>query len=373
LALAIFIPAGGASASGFNLLYTFTGGTDGGDPFDALIDTKGNLYGTVFDGGTDGVGAVFKVARDGSETVLYSFAGGSDGSNPEAGLIKDAAGNLYGTTYFGGGSGCGGGGCGTVFKVAPDGTETVLYSFTGGSDGGGPNAGLIANEKGLLFGTTLNGGNGYGTVFEVAQDGTETVLYSFTGGNDGSTPVAGLIANRKGQLFGTTLNGGNDGYGTVFKVAPDGTETGLYSFTGGNDGGSPYAGLIEDAAGNFYGTTSSGGVSGAGTVFELARDRSETVLHSFTGGTDGGNPKASLINDAAGNLYGTTAYGGSNNDGTVFKLAPGGTETVLHSFTGGSDGSTPVAPLIANRKGHLFGMTPLGGADGYGTVFKLKE
>ena len=199
------------------------------------------------------------------------------------------------------------------------------------------------------------------------------MLHSFTDGNDGGYPYVRLIKDAAGNLYGTTASGGADGAGTVFRLAPDGTETILYSFTGGSDGSNPVAGLIKDAKDNLYGTTFAGGTNNAGAVFKLAPDGTETVLHSFTGGKDGINPYARLIKDAAGNFYGTTYAGGADGAGTVFKVAPGGTETILHSFTGGSDGSNPVAGLIANKKGHLFGTTQLGGADGSGTVFELKE
>jgi uncharacterized repeat protein (TIGR03803 family) len=370
LALAIFVPVDGASARGFNVLYTFTGGNDGGNPYAALIDIQGNRYGTTYAGGMNNAGTVFKLAPDGTETVLYSFTGGSDGGNPLAErLIKDAAGNLYGTTLAGGVNNGG-----TVFRLAPDGTETVLHAFTGATDGSNPSAGLIANRKGDLFGTTLGGGaNGDGTVFKVAPDGTETVLHAFAGGNDGAHPLAALIRDNAGNSYSTTDLGGTNNQGTVFKLAGNGTETVLYSFTGGNDGGTPEAGLISDEAGNLYGTADTGGANSEGVIFKLAPDGTETVLHAFTGGSDGGIPFAGLIKDAAGNLYGTTYSGGVNSDGTVFKLAPDGTETVLHAFTGGNDGGNPVAGLTANRRGHLFGTTVGGGTDGSGTIFELKE
>ena len=197
----------------------------------------------------------------------------------------------------------------------------------------------------------------------------ETVLYSFTY-TDGAYPVAALIADRAGNLYSTTSSGGASGDGTVFKLTPGGTETVLYSFTGIPDGVYPEAGLIADRAGNLYGTTNQGGASNKGTVFKLTPSETETVLHSFAG-ADGALPVAALIADRAGNLYGTTYYGGASGDGTVFKLTPGGTETVLHSFTGIPDGVYPEAGLIADRADNLYGTTSFGGASGYGTVFKV--
>jgi uncharacterized repeat protein (TIGR03803 family) len=327
--------------------------------------------------------------------TLYSFCPGgfpcSDGAGPGSGgsgVIADASGNLYGTTEFGGAVSYPGG---TVFKVTPTGSETVLYSFTGGSDGSLPNAGLIADAAGNLYGMTNAGGVvcigiGCGVVFEVTPSGTETVLHRFTFG-DGATPVAGsLIADAAGNLYGTTSAGGTGNQGTVFQLMPSGTLTVLYTFTGGSDGAAPSAGLIADGVGNLYGTASAGGTSGNGTVFKVMPSGTETVLYSFCPGgvtcTDGVNPEANLIADAAGNFYSTTQNGGSPNVcgggvgcGTVFKLTPSGTETVLYSFCpgGGSctDGAGPVAGLIADAAGNLYGTTSAGGTSGHGTVFKV--
>ena len=220
-----------------------------------------------------------------SETVLYSFAGSpSDGANPLAGLIADRAGNLYGTTGFGGSSDFG-----VVFKLAPNGTETVLHFFAGGpSDGRTPffSGGLIVDPAGNLYGTTFGGGaSDFGVVFMLAPNGTETMLHSFAGSpTDGASPQAGLIIDGAGNLYGTTANGGASDFGVVFKLAPNGTETVLHSFAGGpSDGAGPVAGLIADSAGNLYGTTSGGGASGFGVVFKLAPDGTYTVLHTFAG------------------------------------------------------------------------------------------
>jgi len=383
LALAVLIPLGSAHAKDFGVLYSFTG-NDGANPQAVLIaDGAGNLYGTTYEGGNGncssyghtGCGTVFKLAPNGTETVLYSFTGGSDGSDPTAGLIMDKKGNLYSTTYSYGGAD----GFGVVFKLAPNGTETVLYSFTGGSDGSGPYAGLIMDKKRNLYSTTVGGGStnctgGCGTVFKLAPNGTETVLYSFTGGSDGANPQAVLIADGAGNLYSTTYAGGADGAGVVFKLAPNGTETVRYSFTGGSDGSGPTAGLIMDKKGNLYGTTNGGGADGAGVVFKLAPNGTEFVLYSFTGGSDGSGPYAGLIMDKKGNLYGTTHLGGADGFGVVFKLAPNGTETVLHSFsTRGGDGRHPLASLIMDKKGNLYSTTFGGGADNDGVVFKLKE
>jgi uncharacterized repeat protein (TIGR03803 family) len=385
LALALLIPVSGAYAkSSETVLYSFTGGADGSNPYGALIeDVSGNLYGTAVEGGAKGVGTVFKLAPDGTETVLWSFSG-ADGSYPEAGLIMDKKGNLYGTTSYGGA-----GGKGTVFEVAPSGTETVLWSFSGGADGSDPMASLIIDKKGNLYGTTVFGGaNGDGTVFEVPAGGTETVLYSFgsaTNGTDGVDPLAGLMMDKKGSLYGTTNEGGigtgcgSGGCGVVFKLAPHGkswTETVLHSFAGGTDGAFPTSDLIEDKSGNLYGTTYTGGGSlGDGIVFEVAPDGTETVLWTFTG-PNGAAPEAGLIMDKKGKLFGTTFMGGANGYGAVFELAPDGTEKVLYSFdsaTNGTDGILPYAGLIQDKSGNLFGAAYGGGADANGAIFKVTK
>src|SRR5579872_5030134 len=277
-----------------------------------------------------------------SFTVLHSFlgAGFGDGSNPYAGLVRDAAGNLYGTTETGGSLGFG-----TVFMVDTGGTETVLYSFNGGAaDGASPHGVPVRDAAGNLYGTTASGGrHDKGTVFKVSPTGNETVLHSFSGGSsDGGHPFAGLIEDAAGNFYGTTSSGGTgcdgSGCGVVFKLTKTGTLTVLHTFLGGTaDGASPYASLLMDAAGNLYGTTLFGGPSGVGTVFKLSKTGGETLLHSFTGGTtDGASPYAALTQDASANVYGSTYYGGKHNKGIVFRLSPTGAETVLHSFAGGS-------------------------------------
>ena len=354
----------------FTLLYSFKGGTDGDAPVAGLLrDGAGNLYGTTFHGGAFGNGTVFKLDATGTETVLHSFAGGADGSGPYSGVIRDAAGNLYGTTYFGGGiPTCD---CGTVFRVDVTGAETVLHSFDA-ADGAGPQAGLIRDAAGNFYGTTYYGGAfNNGTVFKLDRTGAETVLYSFTGGNDGGGPQAGLLRDALGNLYGTTQYGGFPGSGAVIKLDTTGTETVLHGFFDHPDGKSPYAGLVGDAAGKLYGTTQYGGTHGKGTVFKLDKAGRGAVLYSFSG-ADGATPSASLILDRAGNLYGSTYAGGASDKGTVFKLDTAGNLTVLHSFSGGTtDGSNPLAGLVRDNAGNLYGTTPSGGAFNKGTVFKI--
>ncbi|HWY58352.1 MAG TPA: choice-of-anchor tandem repeat GloVer-containing protein [Terriglobales bacterium] len=375
--------ASSAQAQTYNVLYNFTGGTDGGYPIAGLIrDAAGNLFGTTAAGGTSGNGTVFKVDNTGTETVLYSFSGSPDGSYPGAGLIRDRAGNLYGTTIDGGlftPLSCFGG-CGSVFKVDTTGAETILHSFTGGVDGAEPAAGLLRDAAGNLYSTTSLGGTfNAGTVFKIDGTGRETVLHSFKGGADGSEPFGSLVVGSAGKVYGTTYKGGDVacrtrgcGHGTVSQLDATGTETVLYSFAGTPDGEYPYAGLVRDAAGNLYGTTEYGGRSGAGTVFKLDNSGKETVLYSFTGGTDGSGVLGGVIRDAAGNLYGTTLYGGDFDRGTIFKLDTTGTKTILHSFTE-ADGAYPFAALIRDTAGNLYGTTETGGVYEHGVVFVLNH
>lgn len=376
-----------AQAQTLTVLHSFAGpSADGAIPTAPLVrDSAGNLYGTTANGGLTncgafgdvGCGTVFKLDPLGNETLLHTFSG-SDGAFPAGGLLMDAAGNLYGTTVSGGGAGfCRNFGCGTVFKLDPSGNFTVLHAFVESSDGGNPTAGLIMDSAGNLYGTTGFGGDfGPGAVFKMDASGNETTLHSFSG-PDGFEPSAPLIMDTAGNLYSTTFRGGPANFGTVFKLDSSGGLTTLHDFTGGSDGGNPAAGLIMDAAGNLYGTTDSGGSAGVGTVFKLDSSGNFTVLHSFTGGDDGGNvalegiPSAGLIMDAAGNLYGTTFRGGAAGLGIVFTLDPLGNQTVLYSFTGGSDGSGPRAPLIMDAAGNLYSTASSLMATGFGSVFKL--
>ena len=383
LVLTLAVPFQSAHAAKFHVVYTFQGGTDASGPIGGLLKVGQVQYGTTYFGGADNQGTVYELAHGGTESVVYSFKGGSDGANPQAGLIADASGNLYGTTYAGGG---GSGGCGSVFKLTPGGSESVLYGFScAGKTGSNPSASLIMDSNGNLLGTTYGGGSvDRGTVFEIASDGTESVVHSFAGGSDGAYPSDAVTEDANGNLFGTTYGGGPAGLGTVFEIAAGGTESVLYSFKGGSDGATPVSSVIEDAKGNLYGTTYSGGSSncsgaGCGTVFELAAGGTETVLYTFSGGSDGTYPEAGLTADKKGNLYGATLYGGDTADcggngcGTVFKLATDGTKTILHAFTG-SDGAQPSAGLLAGKKGELYSTTYNGGGScDCGVIYKIKE
>jgi uncharacterized repeat protein (TIGR03803 family) len=341
--------------------------------------------------------AAIPLASGRTETVLYSFANSPDGAYPFYGaLVLGKKRNLYGTTVDGGAYTClFGNGCGAVFKVTPSGAETVVYNFGASGDGSHPIAGLVKDKYGNFYGTTETGGepgcfmgSGCGTVFEFTSSGTETILHSFDpSGTDGSEPLAGLVLDKEGNLYGTTYIGGAYNYGTVFKLTPSGTETILHSFdANGIDGYGAAAGVVLDAKGNLYGTTQSGGTYGLGTVYKLTPSGTETILHSFGASGDGYDPYASgLIRDKKGNLYGTTLYGGANDCngngcGTVFELSPPArkngvwTEMILHSFNAdGTDGYDPYASLIMDKEGILYGTTGAGGTYGSGTVFELSS
>jgi uncharacterized repeat protein (TIGR03803 family) len=385
-------------------------------PYSGLIfDSAGNLYGTTYSGGASAAGSVYMlspIAGGGWQlTVIYSFTGGTDGSQPYyAGVTLDTEGNLYGTTYHGGNlAGCGGVGCGVVFKLAPVSggwQESVLYTFKGGKDGSFPRAGVIFDSAGNLYGTTSAGGNlvacsgGCGTAFEltptVSGPWLETVLHSFNGASDGSSPHAALVFDSAGNLYGTNYWGGAApacpaaDCGTVFRLAPSTSgpwkERVLHAFTNGVDGGNPASNVTFDTAGNIYGTTVLGGHLtdcsnlGCGTIYKLTPTKSGawngSVIRAFSG-PDGTNLVAGVIFDSAGNLYGTAPTGtASHADGLVFKFTPHPTgpwsQTVLHGFSGvKGDGKNPEAGLIFDSAGNLYGTTLNGGTGAGGTVFEI--
>jgi uncharacterized repeat protein (TIGR03803 family) len=397
LVLFCLILAGNARAANTEkVLHAFyVNPNDGSSVYSSLtIDTAGNLYGTTVGGGTHGSGIVFRLrltsGGNWQEIVLYNFTGGPDGGNPYATLVLDSAGNLHGTTSAGGTKqkSCSGG-CGVVFRLTPSPTgqwkETVLHSFKG-TDGSVPHAGVVFDAAGNLYGATLGGGSaGNGTVYKLtpsAAGWTETVLHNFTGAPDGKAPYATPILDGAGNLFGTTYGGGAHNQGSVYEVTsqPSVTEHVLYSFRGSADGSEPFAGVILDSSGNLYGTTSAGGKANYGTAFKLnaTNSWSKTILHNFLGVTvgDGGYPNG-LILDGTNTLYGTTVGGGLYNPGTIFKvtLGSGGwKETVLYSFTGGNDGAYPSAPLAIDTAGRIYGTTLWGGPAGDtvgGVVFQF--
>jgi uncharacterized repeat protein (TIGR03803 family) len=335
--------------------------------------------------------ASLSIAHAGGYKIVHTFEGQSgDGAMPAAAMIRDGLGYLYGTASSGGDYDTG---HGVVFKIAPDGTETVLYLFcsrTNCTDGAEPYGAMVRDGAGNLYGTTYAGGanNSSGTVFKLAPDGTETVLHNFcskSACSDGYGPVGDVIRDSSGNLYGTTYIGGAYNGGAVFKLAPDGTETVLHSFcslANCADGHEPYGGVVRDSAGNLYGTTYMGGADNGGVIFKLAPDGTETVLHSFCSlakCADGASPQDSMILDGStGNLYGTTLFGGSGgltcdagaSCGVVFEISPNGAETVLHSFDN-PDGGNPTGSLFEDRAGNLYGTTFSGGKNNNGVVFKL--
>jgi len=395
LAKRVFLPAlivslnllliGLAPAQAFTTLHTFTGSSNGANPYAGLILSGNTLYGTSFSGGVAGKGTVFAVNTDGTGfTNLHSFTAlqsntNSDGGNPYAGLILSGN-TLYGTSYYGGSSGNG-----TLFALNTNGTGfTTLHEFTGGSDGANPFSGLILSGN-ILYGTAYNGGSsGNGTLFALNTNGTGfTTLHEFTGGSDGANPFTRLILSGS-TLYGMTDEGGSSGNGMVFVVSTNGAGfTTLHSFAAGSglfpnitnsDGATPSELIL--LGNTLYGTTEYGGSSGAGTLFAANTNGTGfTTLHSFTGGSDGANPNAGLI--LFGNtLYGTASYGGSSGNGTVFAINTNGTGfTTLHSFAAlqsntNTDGANPDGSLILS--GNTFYGTALnGGSSGNGTLFSI--
>ena len=407
-------------AQTFKVIHNFTGGADGAGPWAGLtMDQAGNFYGTTGYLGQHESGTVFKLSVGESGWVfnpLYNFKGGGDGANPFSAVIFDVAGNLYGTAAYGGiGDN---GGYGTVYSVTPPGTpcstavcagaKTTLYTFSG-SDGANPNeygGRLIFDQAGNIYGTTFAGGLqqcesgspalGCGTVFQLSPSGsgwTESVLYRFTGDRDGAWPTSRLIFDQAGNLYGTASIGGlqggcqffdDYGCGVVFKLSPSGsgwTESVLYSFTGGADGGLPFGGLTFGPSGNLYGTTSYGGDGGGGTVFQLTPSNGtwtlETIYSFFTKAQGTSGPYDNLVIDEAGDLYGTTGADGAYGFGNIFELQPSGggwTYSSIHDFCATdpcSDGAYPVGSVIFDKHGNLYGTTYLGGSAERGVVWEI--
>jgi uncharacterized repeat protein (TIGR03803 family) len=353
------------------VLYSFPGGADGANPDAGLVEgDDGNFYGTTPSGGTNNNGTVFKITPAGTQTVLYRFAGPpTDGTSPyQSTLIRASDGNFYGTTTQGGAYG----NQGTVFKITPSGTETVLWSFGNGSDGANPNVGLIQASDGDFYGTTAFGGaNGAGTIFKITPAGAETVLWSFTfSTTDGSYPYAGLIEGHDGNFYGVAGSGGANGTGVFYKITPSGTETVLWSFGTTPIAASPNAGLIQASDGTFYGTTAGGGTYSAGTVYTMTPSGVETTLWSFGNGTDASSPNVGLTLASDGNFYGIAGGGGANGNGAIYRITPAGSETILWSFGAAPDGANNDAPLVLGSDGNLYGTTQNGGTGGYGTVFR---
>jgi uncharacterized repeat protein (TIGR03803 family) len=381
-------------AQTFNTLVSFDG-TNGTRPGGALIQaTDGNFYGTTVSGGTGlgNAGTVFKITPSGTLTTLYNFCTQFpcvDGENPYAGLVQAFNGDIYGTTLNGGtGTGAGPGSYGTLFKIGTSGALTTLYNFCSQSacmDGEDPQATLIQAANGDLYGTTTGGGADgppNGTAFQITPGGTLTAVADFNS-TDGGNPVAALVQASDGDFYGVANSGGAGGeQGTVFKISTSGTLTPLYAFcTQGAfptcpDGAAPRGTLVQATNGDFYGTTYAAGANSGGTVFRITPGGALTTLYSFCAQgvvpncPDGANPYAGLVQATDGNLYGTTYMGGANGFGTVFKITPGGRLTTLLSFDG-ANGGKPYTGLLQATNGNIYGTTLYGGTTGNGTIFSL--
>lgn len=386
--VAVLVPPA-AQAQTFTVLYSFPEfGPAGSNPYSGLVmDRAGRLYGTAYSGGTYGFGTVYRVAHAGSGwivTPLYSFRGGMDGANPVANVTFGPDGTLYGTTAAGGL-----GGNGTVFSLRPPvsacravlcpWTETVLYRFTGGSDGATPSYAdaLVFDQAGNIYGTTANGGaHGYGVVFKLTHSvgtWTESILWSFTGGDDGGCPLSGVIFDSAGNLYGTAVCGGAHGDGGVYELSPSElgwTQTTLYSFSGA-DAPFPVGGVTMDVNGNLYGTT--GGPQGQGEAYELTQSsgnwsisRRQILSPSYNG------PYDTPTLDAEGNLYGTSSFLGAGC-GEVFKMTPSGSGWIYTQFvwTQTNDGCFPTGGVVLDASGNLYGTATQGGSNGYGTVWEI--
>ena len=374
--------------------------THGASPHAPLIEaTDGSFYGTTTADGIARSGTAFRMNTSGDITVLHAFGGGpapgSDGAAPHSGLVQGTDGDFYGTTRLGGPINAG-----TVFRMTPSGAVTILHSFAGifsqgalGADGAYPTGALVQGTDGDFYGTTSAGpslfgapwpDSGPGTIFKISSSGTFTLLHTFNGTTEGGSPRGALLQARDGNFYGTTLYGGNasctNGCGTVFRMTPGGALTVLHAFTAGTDGANPYSGLIQGTDGNLYGTTLRGGGTGCtgtgcGTVFKITPTGAVTILHAFQAGRDGAWPYAALIQATDGCFYGTTLGGGEfigefRNYGTLFRMTPLGTVTILHVFNS-LDGTYPAAPLIQAADGNLYGTTVSGRIPQTGIVFRF--
>ena len=376
----------------FTVLHTFTGGSDGSNPYAGLaMDQGGNFYGTTSSGNM-GYGNVFRLVSKNSSWVLqtlYAFQGSGhnhDGAKPMGRVIL-RNGIVYGTTQSGGLAGCvNNAGCGTVFKLRPPisicktvscaWTETVLYRFNGNTDGGNPVGDLTFDQAGNVYGAASGGGSSgchyqpndaCGVVYLLNSAGSESVLYQMPAGSGGSYPQAGVSFDTAGNLLGTTSAGGTSNLGTIFKLTPSGggwAPSSVYQFQSGAGGQSPWAGLVA-ASGNFYGATTSGGANGGGTVYQLSPSGSGWTYSTIYSFPAGGGPVSNLSVDSAGNLYGTTPGGGASGHGTVFKLTHSGSSWIyasLHDFTGGNDGGQPSGSVVLDANGNVYGTAYGGGS-----------
>ncbi len=356
-----------ASAQTETNLYSFSGGGNNNSHGGLVQGSDGNFYGTTAFGGVNESGTVFRISPSGSFTNLYSFGNSpADGSGPFGGVIEGSDGNFYGTTSGGGVSNAG-----TVFRISPDGNLTNLHSFSHvGASGASPNGRLVQGNDGNYYGTTLSGGPLLGgTVFRITPSGSLTNLWAF---NLPCLPSGGLVQGSDSNFYGTTEIGGANQDGTVFRISPNGTFTNLYTFSG-NDGAGPQDSLVQGNDGNFYGTTLQGGTSSNGTLFRISPNGNFTNLYSFAGyPNDGQNPSGELVLGSDGNFYGATVSGGTNGNGIVFRISPGGSLTNLYTFAGyPNDGQNPSGGLVQGSDGNFYGVTEGGGSYSNGTIFRI--
>ena len=356
-------------AGRFSELYSFGDESQGAAPLFGLIQgSDGNFYSTTSTGGANDAGTVFKLTPDGAQTVLWSFGAGSDGSQPLSSLLQASDGDLYGTTAEGGAYGSG-----TVFRISLGGSESVLWSFGEASDGARPSGNLIEGRDGDIYGMTEYGGTeGGGTVFRLTPSGAETVMLSFGRFNGGPSEPQfnGLTQDSDGTLYGLTAGGGTNSEGAIFKLSPDGAVTTLYSFHQRDIGAFPTDSLVKASDGNFYGMTLAGGTNNRGVLFQMSPSGAVSILHAFGAQGDGRGPNGGLMQATDGNFYGVTCFPGSS--GTVFQFTLSGTETPLYSFPGAvSSGACPTGNLIEGTDGGLYGTTTYGGASGNGSVYRI--
>lgn len=357
-----------AQTSGFTLetLHSFNGKDGGGYPSSPLVPGPGGLFYSVAEGGKYGNGVAYSLSLTGDFKLLYTFKGTGDGSFPNGLLLHK--GTLYGTTSQGAAYGWG-----TAFTLTPAGELKTFYTFAG-VDGGQPGGFCFFTDGAFIATAGIGGIRPFGVVFSLTPAGAAKVLYNFTDGTDESYPIA-VIRGSDGNYYGTTLGDASGGAGsgqagTIWRLTPSGTFTTLHTF-GWSDGGQPLAPPVWGPDGNLYGTTNSGGASNLGVVYRITPAGDYSVLHSFTGGNDGGWPRAELIMSKNGNFYGSTNNGGGSGYGTLFELTTSGALTTIYTFTGGADGGDVGAALVERETGRFYGVTQRGGAHGFGTAFKF--
>jgi uncharacterized repeat protein (TIGR03803 family) len=349
-------------AQTYNVLHNF--GTSGGDPTDprysgTISQSQGGYLVTSSDDHWSGsVGSLFRIAPNGTLTVLHHFGGAA---SPAGGLILATDSNFYGTTQNGGTYEQG-----TIFRMTAQGAVTTLYNFTGGTDGGWPNAAPIQSIGGDFYGTTVGQDGQNGSVYKLTCSGKFTVLHSFATA-DGTNPYGPLVQKEDGYFYGTTFNGGTQGLGTIFRISASGDFKVLFNFDG-THGGQPYAPLLEASDGNLYGVATTGGTSGVGVVFKMDRSHNVSVLWSFTGGSDGSNPVGGLVQATDGWLYGTNEFGGDEGWGVLFRITPAGNFNLLRPFDSDT-GASPQTALIQHTNGRLYGDTTIGGTAGDGVFY----